>query len=113
MLKRAREKIKQRDQEKADADGGEDDDMESLDSSSDDLNPGQNEESDEEPKAVANMVIPKVMPTVNDDSSDEGEEARSFLANTMSLIKEKDDARKQSKGSSIAADLDSLFGKHF
>ena len=113
MLKRAREKIKQREQEKADADGDDDEDIESLDSSSDDQNVGQNEESDEEPKAVTNMVIPKVMPTVNSDSSDEGEEAKSFLANTLSLIKEKGDARKQAKGSSIAADLDSLFGKHF
>ena len=51
--------------------------------------------------------MPTVMKVV-ESSSEDSDEARGFLANTMGLIKTKD---QESKASKISNDLDALFGK--
>ena len=71
-------------------------------------------DSSEEEVNVADMALPKNMKVVveSSDESDE-EDTKGFLANTFSLIKEKDAANGNVKKSSkIANDLDALFSKH-
>ena len=85
-----------------------------MPSSDDEMSNGEDSEDDAAPK-LANVKMPKNMPdAANGSSSDSDDDKVGFLSNTMSLIKDKDEGESQNHAaSSIAADLDKLFGSKF